>query len=520
MQTSPRTTLFTSTAIKTMALAAGLTLLAGCETATNFDATTSKIVKTEKMVSTMVLPATTKNESAQAHYDAGWADYENARNVTAHKHFVAAAAADPSFTMADMMAAWTANSTKGFVTHTRRAAASKAGASQAEQHLVGMIESFLANDAEGATKHAKLATDLVPKSARAWDFLGATYANTNSTDKARAAYKMATKLDAAYVPGFLNLGNNYMTAEPKDFAKAEKYFRKAVALTPNEPNPHDLLGDVHRAQNNLKAAYKDYTKAAELAPELGSGLQQRGHVNSFMGNYAEARADYTRAAELEEARGSNAGPAFRVFGAYVHLHKGDHAAAIKELQEIADGLAGSTMEGASGQRVNALQNIALIATEIGKFDIAKQAIADAGETAMKQAEAVDSDDIKSAVKANQYYMKGLLAARMGDSEKAMAKAKAFKEQVASNTNPRKHERLYEIKGMTAYHQGDYAKAAEYLAKSNHVNNMHAKYYLARAHEKAGNTAGAAKLYDEMAVYNFNGPGYAMFRKDIVERAKG
>ena len=29
---------------------------------------------------------------------------------------------------------------------------------------------------------------------------------------------------------------------------------------------------------------------------------------------------------------------------------------------------------------------------------------------------------------------------------------------------------------------------------------------------------ATRWYDELAVYNFNGPGYAMFRKDILERA--
>ena len=31
---------------------------------------------------------------------------------------------------------------------------------------------------------------------------------------------------------------------------------------------------------------------------------------------------------------------------------------------------------------------------------------------------------------------------------------------------------------------------------------------------------ATRWYDELAVYNFNGPGYAMFRKDILERAGG
>jgi predicted Zn-dependent protease len=351
-------------------------------------------------------------------------------------------------------------------------------------------------------------------------FLVNAYANNKDTVDASAAFAKSVKLDHSFVPGHINLGNNFLTQEPKDFAEAEKHFKHAIALTPNEPNPYDLLGDVHRAQNNLKAAYGDYTKAAELAPELGSGLQQRGHVNSFLGNYAEARADYSNAADLEDARGSSFGPGFRVFGAYVSLHEGKPGAAISELQGIADQMADSSMEGASDTRVNALLNIALIALEHGKTDIVSKAINDAGAEQMKQADKLDSDDIRSAAKATQYYFTGLMAARSGDADGAAAAASAFEKQVASRTNPRKLERMHEVLGMSAYQKGDYAAAVEHLSKGNHVANMYTKYYLARAHEQAGNADAAAKMYGEMAVYNFNGPGYAMFRKDIVKRAGG
>ena len=57
-----------------------------------------------------------------------------------------------------------------------------------------------------------------------------------------------------------------------------------------------------------------------------------------------------------------------------------------------------------------------------------------------------------------------------------------------------------------------------LSAGDHLNNMHTKYYLARAHESAGNADEAARLYAELAVWNFNGPGYAIFRKDILARA--
>ena len=504
---------------QTLVILAGVTLLGGCATTSTSDVKLVSAEQTEaKAISEMVLPATTTSNAARALYMDGWADFENSRNISAFNKFAAAAEADPSFTMADVMAAWTATSTENFMAHTKKASATKAYASEGEQQLVAMLESFMGNDAEGAAKAAVKAAELNAESPRAWNFVGATYANMNKTEKARSAYKKVTKLDPTFVPGYINLGNNYLSQEPKDFAKAEKYIAKAVELTPYEPNPHDLLGDVHRAQNNLKAAYKDYTKAAELAPDLGSGLQQRGHVNSFLGNYAEARSDYAKAAKLEDARGSNAGPNFLVYKAYVHLHEGQPSSAITELQALSDSLIGSRKDGAADTRVFALQNIAQIATEIGNVDIAGKAISDAAKIQWEQAEAIGSEDLKTATKATKLYRKGMLAARMGDSEKAAAKAAAFKEAVATMTNPLKHQRYHEILGMDAFYSGDYAKAAKHLAQGNTTANMATKYYLAKSHEKAGNSADASKLFNELAVYNFNGPGYAMFRKDILKRA--
>ena len=519
MKNQTKQNLLFSSAGKTIVLVASLAILSGCESAYNTD-TSSASMKTEMMADEMVLPATTSNEAARASYMAGWADFENARAVAANKNFEAAAAADPSFSMANVMAAWTANSTEGFVRNVGLASANMNGASEGEQLLVNMLQSFLANDAEGATAAAKKLTGIHPSSPRAWDFLGNAYANTNDTADARAAFMQAIKMDSSYVPGHLNLGNNYLTQEPKDFAKAEMHFKHAIALTPNEPNPYDLLGDVHRAQNNLKAAYKDYTKAAELAPELGSALQQRGHVNSFLGKYDQARADYSKAADLEDARGSTFGPGFRVFGAYVSLHEGKPDAAIAELQGIADAMANSSMDGAQDTRINALLNIALIAIENGKTATATKAVNDAVDVRMKQADALDSDDIRNGAKATQHYFAGMMAAKSGDASGAAAAAAAFEKQVASRNNPRKLERMHEVLGMSAYQQGDFAAAAKHLSKGNHVANMTTKYYLARAHEQAGHGDEAAKLYAEMAVYNFNGPGYALFRKDIVKRAGG
>ena len=467
--------------------------------------------------SAMVLPATTSNEIAREHYMAGWADLENSRLTAANSKFSKAASADPSFAMAHLMAALSSASTKGFVSNLAQASANKAGASRGEQLVITAWEKALASDAAGQIAAMEELTSVHPDSPRAWVFLGDSYGNVNNSADARAAYKKAIALDAHLVPAHINLGNNLLTQDPKDYELAESHFMNAVKLTPNEPNPHDLLGDVHRAQGNLEAAYGDYTKAAELAPELGSPLQQRGHVNSFLGNYDEARSDYTQSAKLEDARGSNAGGFFLIYRAYVNLHEGNHDAAVNELQEIVAG-ADAYSDGADDMKVNALSNIALIATEAVNADVAGEAIADAAAIMRRQAEELDSDDLRDAQEATIAYMEGMLAARLKDSAGAAAKAAEYEKHVASNSNPRKLERMHEILGMDAFCQEDYESAIEHFSAGDHLNNMYTKYYLARAHEAAGNVDEAARLYDELAVWNFNGPGYAMFRQEILTKA--
>lgn len=466
----------------------------------------------------MILPASTENSEAREHYMAGWADFENARFNAAHSHFLDAGVADPGFAMGHLMAALSAPSTESFVSNLGLATENKIKVSEEEQILIGAFESALAADSQSLITALREMTSMYPDSPRAWVFLGNALTNVNNADESRAAYAKAMALDPVHVPAHINLGNNYLTLEPKDFAEAEKHFLHAIELTPNEPNPHDLLGDVHRAQGHLEAAYSDYTKAAELAPELGSGYQQRGHVNSFLGNFDEARADYSRSAELEDARGSTAGGFFLVFRAYVNLHEGDFDAAIAELQGIADSAETDHPSVAHDLKVNALVSAALIATEVGNSAVASSAIAQTAAALRQQAEAVGSDDLKDAAEATVAFMQGLLAARIGDTEGAAAAAEAFDRYVASSTNPRKHERMHEIHGMTAWYEGDYVGAVEHLSQGDHLNNMYTKYYLARANEEAGNAEEAARLYSELAVYNFNGPGYAMFRKDILARA--
>ena len=466
----------------------------------------------------MGFPATTSSDTAHQQYLAGLADQDNARPNTAHQEFISAAQSDPTFAMAHMMAALSGASSETFRSNLEKATASMGNASAAEKLLIESMQQAFDGDTRGMVTTRTEMTKLLPNSPRAWVFLGFAHAAENNSADARAAFSQAVSLNPQFVVGHLALGNNLMTQEPKDFTQAEMHFKHAIAITPNEPNPYDLLGDVHRAQNNFVAAYDDYTKAAELAPELGSAYQQRGHVNSFLGNYDEARADYTRAAELEDARGSNNGGFFLIYRAFVPAHEGDLAAAIAELRTVVANADGTYSEGVADLKINALSNAALFATEAGDSETASEVIAEAAVLMRAQAIELNSAKVQDAQEATIAYMEGILKARMGDSEGALAKAAEFEQYAQSSNSSLKLQRMHEILGMNAFYQKDFAGAVEHLSAGNTQTNMYNKYYLALAHSNAGNADVAARIIAELAAYNFNGPGYAMFRKSILEKA--
>lgn len=463
------------------------------------------------------LPVTTSSDEAMEHYTAGWAANDVGRFNDANILFKQAAEADASFAMAHLMTAITSPSTEASFSSLAKASASAVTASEGEKLLIASIEKSFAGDQEGQVAAQQQLAAMHPSAAEAFEFLGFALGGINDAAGSRAAFAQAAELNPQYVLPHMQLGNSYMFLEPKDYDKAEKHIMKAVEMAPDEPNPYDLLGDVHRAQGNLEMAYDDYTKAAELAPEQGSPLQQRAHVNSFLGNYDEARADYTRSAELEDARGTNTGPFFLVFRAYVNLHEGNPDAAIAELHELAASADTSGMEGADDLQINALTNVVQIATHFALAEAGKAGITDVAVLMRQQADDVGTDQFRDAQEANISYLQGMFAACMDDPEGAAVNAADFEKHVAANTNPRKLERMHEILGMSAYYQKDYAAAAVHLSSGDHLNNMETKYFLALAHDGAGNGDEAQRLFGELAVWNFNGPGYAMTRSDILAR---
>ena len=461
--------------------------------------------------------ATTASDEAREHFNAGYGAYEMQRFVDAEAHFEKAIAADPGFAAAYLMHALVAGSNKGFNDSLAKAGSLAANVSPGEQLLIKSYQKGNDGDLAGRLAKLKKLTALHPDSARALMFEAEAHTDLNDRAATVATLYKAIELDPTISAAHMQLGNAYMFMEPKNFDKAEKHFMKAVELSPNEQIPHDLLGDVHRAQGNMKAAYADYTKAAALAPTLGSPIQQRGHVNSFLGNFDAARADYARSAELEDARGSNIGGFYMVYHAIVNLHEGNPAAAISELKGIAAKADASNADNKRDLKTNAVFNAMVIATHIGDAQQASSLVAEFANQLRQEGKELGSAEQISGREAGISYREGLLAARMGDTATAQAKAKDFKLHVANQTSPRKLERMHDLLGMSDFYNKDYAGAIKHLSAANLANNVSTKYHMAMAQEKSGNSAEAKRLFKELAVLNFNSADYALIRGDVLAR---
>ncbi len=490
-----------------------LSLLTGCDRET----THSGEIGSHASQILMALPVTTSSEEAKTHFYAGLEALDMGRNDEANAHFEQAVQADTAFAQGYLNVANSGASTEEFTTNLARAAGLAEQASRPEQLLIMITQKGFENDVEGQLAAAEELVALLPESPRAWLALAGVQGAMNRIADSRASIMKALEHAPNFAPAHMQLGNNYLNLDPKDFAEAERHFQHAVELAPEEPTPYDLLGDAHRAQGKLEAAYQDYTMAAERAPALGLPLQQRGHVNSFLGRYDEARADYDRAIELETARGNNAAPFFAVFRAYVNVHAGQPDAAIKEISELAARADQMDVEGTTDIKINCLTNIAQIAMHYGNFTTAAEALEERATLMRQQAAAVGTDQFRRSQESGIVYLEAMLAARQGDAKTAQAKAQAYTELVAPDPNPRKMEPVHEILGIAAFFQKKYAEAAEHLAQGA-PGNAYMKYYRAVALEEAGQGEQARALFDELAVWNFNSVGYAMTRKDAIERA--
>lgn len=93
-------------------------------------------------------------------------------------------------------------------------------------------------------------------------------------------------------------GNGEAQQQLYCFSGAEKYFREALELKPDDVELLTDLGNVFKVQARFDEARLLYRRVVELRPELAGGHCNLGTVDQSIGDYAEAVAHYRRALDL------------------------------------------------------------------------------------------------------------------------------------------------------------------------------------------------------------------------------
>ena len=482
--------------------------------------------KTATEIASMELAANDGGIPLSASSKTAMSQYKKVRKLADKGDFIEANQAarqltedDPDFVGGWIILGNTALSGEQFVKASKKAKALSAKGTKGEQLWADINMTFVTNDAEKGLRLGKQLVDTYPDAPRAWLVYSGLLTGQNKHDEARASAAKVIKLAPDQAVGYNNLGFSYLNNSPKNFAKAEKNFKRAIELEPGEDNYWVNVGDVHRAMGDLEAARSDYSGALELDASNAVAAVKRGHVNSFLGNFDEARADYNM--------GIAAGQEFNQsllanYRAFVNLHAGDHEAAVEELKGELDRI--DALEMPADQRVGArnfiLTNIADICFNYDMLDEAASAVNHLAASLVEAGENTEDEDAIRQQKATAAYWMGKLAARQGDYAAAEAQAEEFARLLADDDNPRKLEPYHELHGLIALKQEDYAGAIEHYRQANlstspgpgDVKNI---YMLARALQGAGKTDEASELLQEVADWNFNSAWFAMLRKEAA-----
>jgi tetratricopeptide (TPR) repeat protein len=464
------------------------------------------------------IPVTTSSETALEHFLAGRESMDTGDEIEARSQFAAAAEVDPSFVLAHLQAASVSGSFPEFRRHLDAAAAATASASDGEQLLVSIYQTYLANDTEKRLKLSEKLARMYPNSPRAYLNLASVLGSLNRNEEARDAISHAIRLEPELPVSYTMLGFQYLFSEPKNFARSEANMRKFIELRPELGKGYEYLGDVMRAQGKLELASAAYSRAVEMDESNAVAGLKVGHINSFLGNYAEARRAYDVALAVAE---EDVRPTYANYRAFTSIHEGDIDAALQELEEIVAGLDELSIaeDRKRSARAFTLYNQAMIALHHDRFAEAEEILRLRAAVVRAIGEEVGSAEVRKADEANIVLWQGRLAARRGDFEAAGAMAKEYKSLVATDNNPRKLEAYHEILGLINLEQKNYLEAARQFQDAN-LNEMYVKYHLGLAEEGAGNDEAARKIFQEVSEWNFNSVGYALVREETMRKYRG
>jgi tetratricopeptide (TPR) repeat protein len=117
-------------------------------------------------------------------------------------------------------------------------------------------------------------------------------------DRSRKLFEKALQSDPKFPPSLNMLGYAYIETGDPDPAKAKAALQRYAELLPDQPNPHDSLGEILRFSGDDEGSVIEYRKALKIAPTFYTSQLGVGETLTLMGKYDEARAEMDKAVAM------------------------------------------------------------------------------------------------------------------------------------------------------------------------------------------------------------------------------
>lgn len=426
----------------------------------------------------------------------------------ARMYFQKAIEQDSKFAIAYVYRAMYTSTPQEFVYFLQKAKENLSNTNDWEKLMYEYIETELKNDMDKRLSLAQRMVTDYPEGARAYVYLGNAYAGRSDYAKARQNYQKAVLVDPNWPGGYTALVNSYLFEPPKDFKQAENSATKLVSLAPATAS-FILLGDVYRAENDLRKAQQMYSRAVQTDPESPTAFLKRGHAYTFLGEYDKARSDY------QEAKALDVTPIMSLqFNAFTYLYQGQPEQALDQLMKDAENVSQNVNEGAAASaKFNLLSMAAMVAFHIRDAQKLQEIIMAMEPLSVEMGTNVGTMEAAQMQKAGMLYWEGIVKALNKDFAGATMKADELKAAVQAIKSPRKLEDYEALMGTISMLQNNYKDAVSHFSKTDNTN-VYNRYCLAKAYEGSGQKDKANKIYKEIAIDNFNTIGFALIRNEL------
>ena len=198
--------------------------------------------------------------------------------------------------------------------------------SRKEKYLIGIQEAVLGGKIGLAMSQLAKLIDDYPLEKYPHYLIAAYYNDQLKLTDAVWHLKIAIELDPLYAEAYNLLAYCYINMDEK--AKAIEAVQKYAELKPNEINSYDSMADIYAKCGMFDKAIELYHKVLNIQPDFADTRNKLGNLYLFLGELSLADEAYRQSAALRQPEDS---PALQLNKSYILLYQGKAEQAIKEL---------------------------------------------------------------------------------------------------------------------------------------------------------------------------------------------